>query len=55
MKAKKKKLDVITAEELGISITSGVETLSIREPVKRVGGSKVPDVDALLEKMKAFI
>lgn len=52
MKAKKKKLDVLTAEELGVDLKSNVHLVSVREPLKRVGGSKVPDVDTLLAKMK---
>lgn len=53
MKAKKKQLDVIKPEELGVDVTSRVKTLRVAEPPKRSAGVKVPDVMALVAKLKA--
>ena len=55
MKAKKKGLEVIAVDALGVDLKSGIEVLSVREPAKRVGGTKVENVDELLEKLKSVI
>ncbi len=53
MKAKKKPLVKMTAEELGLKDVSGrLQTLDITEPPKRQGGKKVESVDELLDKLK---
>ncbi|HEY5791351.1 MAG TPA: electron transfer flavoprotein subunit beta/FixA family protein [Gammaproteobacteria bacterium] len=52
MKAKKKPLDVVTPDELGVDVTPRLKTLQVSEPPVRQGGVKVPDVDALIEKLK---
>ena len=52
MKAKKKPLDTIKAEELGVDITSRLKTLKVAEPAKRSAGIKVPDVATLVSKLK---
>lgn len=41
MKAKKKKIDKITPQELGVDLTPRLETVKVTEPPKRVGGAKV--------------
>ena len=52
MKAKKKPLDVMTPEALGVDITPRLTTLKVVEPPKRKGGVMVPDVAALVDKLK---
>ncbi|KAJ3111348.1 hypothetical protein HDU96_005777 [Phlyctochytrium bullatum] len=53
MKAKKKPLSKISPKDLGIEIKSNLQTLSVAEPPKRVGGAKVESVDELVSKLKA--
>jgi electron transfer flavoprotein beta subunit len=52
MKAKKKPLDTLTPESLGVDVTPRVKTLKVEEPPKRKGGIVVPDVKTLVEKLK---
>ena len=52
MKAKKKPLEVIKPEDLGVDVTPRLKTLKVVEPPKRSAGVKVPDVKTLVEKLK---
>ncbi len=52
MKAKKKPLDVIIPEELGVDIRPRVELLKVEEPTPRSGGVKVADVAELVDKLR---
>jgi electron transfer flavoprotein beta subunit len=52
MKAKKKQLEVLKPEDLGVDVTPRIKTLRVSEPPKRSAGIKVPDVTALIEKLK---
>ena len=52
MKAKKKPLTKLTPSDLGVSIESKLQVLSVAEPPKRVGGKKVESVDELIAKLK---
>jgi len=52
MKAKKKPLDIIKPEELGVDIVPRLKTLKVEEPPKRTAGVMVADVAALVEKLK---
>jgi electron transfer flavoprotein beta subunit len=52
MKAKKKPLETIKPEDLGVDVTPRLKTLKVAEPPKRSAGVKVPDVAALIEKLK---
>ena len=52
MKAKKKPLEVIKPEELGVDIAPRLKTLQVQEPPKRSAGVMVPDVAALVDKLK---
>jgi electron transfer flavoprotein beta subunit len=52
MKAKKKPLDVLTPEELGVDIEPRLTYLSVEEPAKRQAGVKVADVAELVSKLK---
>jgi electron transfer flavoprotein beta subunit len=52
MKAKKKSLDVFKPSDLGVDVTPRIKTLKVSEPPKRGAGVKVPDVAALVDKLK---
>jgi len=52
MKAKKKPLATTTPAELGVDIAPRLTTLQVAEPPKRGAGIKVPDVAALIDKLK---
>ena len=52
MKAKKKPLDALTVEELGVDVTPRHTTLKVTEPPARQGGVKVADVAELVAKLK---
>lgn len=52
MKAKRKPLEVIAADSLGVDLTARVELVSVTEPAKRSGGIIVEDVAQLVEKLK---
>lgn len=52
MKSKKKPLDVKTAEEIGVALSSTLTTLKVTEPPKRSGGITVEDVDTLVDKLR---
>ena len=52
MKAKKKPIDVIKPEALGIDIAPRLTTLKVQEPAQRSAGVMVADVAALVEKLK---
>ena len=52
MKAKKKTLEVVKPEELGVDIAPRLKTLKVEEPPKRTAGVMVADVAALVEKLK---
>jgi electron transfer flavoprotein beta subunit len=52
MKAKKKTIDTITPDSLGVDIAPRLKTLKVEEPPKRSAGVMVADVAALVEKLK---
>ncbi|MBE2264436.1 MAG: electron transfer flavoprotein subunit beta/FixA family protein [Burkholderiaceae bacterium] len=52
MKAKKKQLDTMTPEDLGVDVSPRIKTLKVSEPPKRGAGIKVPDVATLVDKLK---
>jgi len=52
MKAKKKQMDVVKPEDLGVDVSPRIKTLKVSEPPKRGAGIKVPDVATLVEKLK---
>jgi electron transfer flavoprotein alpha/beta subunit len=41
MKAKKKPIEKLTPADLGVELTPLLETITVKEPLKRVGGGKV--------------
>ncbi|CAG4895840.1 electron transfer flavoprotein subunit beta/FixA family protein [Paraburkholderia saeva] len=52
MKAKKKPLDIIKPDALGVDVTPRLTTLKVSEPPSRSAGVKVPDVATLVAKLK---
>ena len=52
MKAKKKPMETLTPEDLGVDVAPRLKTLKVAEPPKRGAGIMVPDVAALVEKLK---
>ena len=52
MKAKKKPLETLKPEDLGVDVTPRIKTLKVSEPPKRSAGVKVADVAALVDKLK---
>jgi len=52
MKAKKKQLDILKPEDLGVDAAPRIKTLKVVEPAQRSAGIKVADVAALVEKLK---
>lgn len=52
MKAKKKQIDQLTPEELGVDATPRLVTLRVDEPPPRQGGGKVADIAELVDKLK---
>ncbi|HEV3176668.1 MAG TPA: electron transfer flavoprotein subunit beta/FixA family protein [Stellaceae bacterium] len=52
MKAKKKPIEQITPEALGVDPAPRLVTLKVEEPAKRQGGKKVASVAELVEKLR---
>ena len=52
MKAKKKPLEILTPEALGVDVTPRLKTLKVEPPANRKAGIKVADVAALVDKLK---
>ena len=52
MKAKKKPLDVVKAEQLGVDCTPRLKTLKVVEPARRAAGIMVPDAATLVAKLR---
>jgi len=52
MKAKKKPLETLKPEALGVDVAPRIKTLKVVEPPKRGAGVMVPDVAALVAKLK---
>lgn len=51
MKAKKKPIDEVTPDSLGVDVTPRLKTLRVAEPPKRQGGVKVKTVQELVDKL----
>jgi electron transfer flavoprotein beta subunit len=52
MKAKKKPLDVLKPDALGVDVAPRVKTLKVAEPGKRKAGVMVKDVADLVDKLR---
>lgn len=53
MKAKRKPLDTITPEDLGVDVAPRLKTLEVTMPEERQAGIKVANVSELVEKLTA--
>ena len=54
MKAKSKPMDMKTPADYGVDTAPRVKTIKVSEPPVRQAGIKVPDVDTLVDKLKAM-
>ena len=52
MKAKKKPLETLTPDALGVDVAPRLTTLKVAEPAKRKGGGRVADVKELVAKLR---
>ncbi|WP_298368205.1 electron transfer flavoprotein subunit beta/FixA family protein [Azospirillum sp.] len=52
MKAKKKPLEIVAPDALGVDLTPRLTVLKVEEPPTRSAGVKVPDVATLVAKLK---
>ena len=52
MKAKKKPLETLTPEKLGVDVAPRLKTLRVQEPPKRSAGRLVKSVQELVEKLR---
>jgi len=52
MKAKKKSLENLKPDALGVDVAPRLTTLKVTEPPKRKAGIKVPDAAALVDKLR---
>jgi len=52
MKAKKKTLENLKPEALGVDVKPRLQTLKVVEPAKRKAGIKVPDAKTLVDKLR---
>ena len=52
MKAKKKPMETMTPEDLGVDVTPRLTTVKVTEPPARQAGVKVADVSELVSKLK---
>eukprot|EP00606_Chrysophyceae_sp_TOSAG23-5_P000287 GSChrysophyteH2.ASY1.ANO1.738.1 assembled CDS len=52
MKAKKKPIETLSAEELGLELSPKNVVLAVNDPPVRKAGVEVDSVDTLLDKLK---
>jgi len=52
MKAKKKPMETLKPEDLGVDVAPRIVTVKVSEPAQRKAGIKVPDVATLVEKLR---
>ena len=52
MKAKKKTLETLKPDALGVDVSPRLTTLKVVEPAKRKSGVKLPDAKALVDKLR---
>jgi electron transfer flavoprotein beta subunit len=52
MKAKKKTLEVLKPDALGVDVAPRLQVLKVTEPPKRKAGVKVPDPKALVDRLR---
>ena len=51
-KAKKKPIKKVTPKDLGVDTAARIEIVSVNDPPVRQAGAVLPDVDALIGKLK---
>ena len=52
MKAKKKPIETMSPDDLGVDISSKLKVVHVDDPPVREAGIKVDDVDSLMDKLK---
>ncbi len=52
LKAKKKQVEELTLESLGLDVQPRLKIEKVEAPTERAGGVKVADVDELLSKLR---
>ena len=52
MKAKKKPIDSLSADELGVNTAPRLKVIKVEEPAARAAGIKVESVAELVDKLK---
>lgn len=52
MKAKKKKIETLSIDDLGVDTSSRLQILSVAEPPRRQGGVILGSVDELVDKLQ---
>ena len=52
MKARKKQIDILKPDDLGVDVTPRLTIVSVAEPPGRKAGIKVPDVATLVDKLR---
>jgi electron transfer flavoprotein beta subunit len=52
MKAKKKVIDKVTPEDLGVDVSPRLKTIKVTEPPERSAGEKVDSIAGLFDKLK---
>ena len=52
MKAKKKPMETLKPDALGVDVSPRLATLKVEEPPRRKAGAKVPDAKTLVEKLR---
>jgi electron transfer flavoprotein beta subunit len=55
MKAKKKPIETVTPDELGVDVTPRLQTINVVEPPKRVAGEIVADAASLVDKLRNVV
>ena len=52
MKAKRKPMDLLSPEELGVDLAAGLEVVAVERPAERGAGVKVESVEELVDKLR---
>jgi len=52
MKARKKPIEVLTSDQLGVAVQPRTTTLSTLRPPKRAAGTRVESIEELIAKLK---
>ena len=55
MKAKKKPIETVTPDELGVDVTPRLQTINVVEPPKREAGEIVADAASLVDKLRNVV